>query len=244
MHKLHGLSPMIPGKLLFCGVLLGASLPLQAHFEKPLDRNGGHWDEGGFYHCHEPQCRPAPHRFQFQRISLSNRVEDLHYLAEDWPHWLPLAGCKTARTVVLEETSRAPVTWTNPRQCEIREGLWIDAYTGEEFTRAAQMEIDHIIPPLYANAANGYQWDFNKRSSFSNDLLNLIPVSRDVFRRKAQRGIGRWQPPNKDFHCEYAQHWKDVSEKYDLRLFASDASRMNTILKDCDTGTSISVDEQ
>lgn len=215
----------------------------QAHFEKPLDRNGGHWDAGGFYHCHEPQCRQAPNRRDIRRLrSLSNLTEDLLYLPEDWPHWLVLSGCKTSRTVVLENTSRAPVTWTNPRECELREGLWADTWTGKEYTRAAQLEVDHIISPQYANAANGYQWDDQKRAQFANDPLNLAPVARDTHRRKGQRGIGRWQPA-KEYQCEYAQAWKDVAEKYDLDLFAQDRSRMNTILKDCDTQSGQNVEE-
>lgn len=225
--------------------LLLAGTAARAHLDKPLDRNGGHWDPGGFYHCHEPQCVPAPNRQEFRRLAgrMSNVTEDLYYLREDWPYWLDLAGCKNARTVVLENTSRSPVTWTNPRQCEIREGLWMDEYTGKEYSRAGELEVDHIISPQYANAANGYQWNDQKRAQFANDPLNLAPVARDTHRRKAQRGIGRWQPA-KEFQCEYAQAWKDVSEKYDLDLFAQDASRMNTILKGCDSSDRRSVEER
>jgi hypothetical protein len=224
--------------------LLLSATAAHAHFDKPLDRNGGHWDQGGFYHCHEPQCRPAPNRQELRRLNsrLSNADEDLYYLQEDWPYWLTIAGCKTARTVVLENTSQAPVTWTNPRQCEIREGLWTDSYTGKQYTRAGELEVDHIVPPLYANAANGYQWNDQKRAQFSNDPLNLAPVARDTFRKKGQRSIGRWRPGN-EFLCEYAQGWRDVAEKYDLDLFAQDKSRINTILKDCDTQTQQSVEQ-
>lgn len=224
------------------GALLASSASL-GHFEKPVDRNGGHWDQGGNYHCHDPGCRPAPSRFEFARRTLTNRVEDLHYLQEDWPHWLLLSGCKTSRTVVLESTSRAPVTWTNPRECELREGLWEDPYTGEEYTRAAQLEVDHIVSPVYANASNGYQWDDNTRAQFANDPLNLVPVSRESHRRKRQRSIGDWQP-REAFECEYAQAWKDVSEKYDLDLYARDISRMNRILDGCEPVDGRSIEEE
>ena len=69
---------------------------------------------------------------------------------------------------------------------------------------------------------------------FANDPLNLIPVSRDVHRKKRERPIGNWRPPEDAFHCEYAAAWRDVSAKYDLDLFARDRSRVNTILQDCD----------
>jgi len=219
------------------------SVSIQAHYDKPNDRNGGHWDNGGTYHCHESNCQPHVNRYQIRLGGrLSNRDEDMFYVAEDWPYWLELTGCKTARTIVLENTSRIPVTWTNPRQCEIREGLWIDEYTGEEFTRAAQLEVDHIIPPIYANASNGFQWDYNKRAQFSNDIFNLIPVSREAHRKKRDRGIGQWRPRD-EFQCEYAQSWLDISEKYDLDLFSQDKGRINRILKDCNTDSKQSVEE-
>jgi hypothetical protein len=208
--------------------------PVQAHFDKGFDRNGGHWDQAGYYHCHESQCRLAPSRFQFARTKLSNRVNDLYYLEEDWPRWLILSGCKTSRTVVLESSSSVQVRWTNPRACEIREGLWDDQYNGETFERAAKLEIDHIISPQYANASNGYQWEEKKRAQFTNDPLNLIPVSRGSARKKRGRGIGDWQP-REEYLCEYARNWKLITEKYELDLFAKDRSRLNSILEECDS---------
>ncbi len=216
----------------------------QAHIDKPTDPNGGHWDSAGYYHCHLAGCVPAPHRHQFRSRAFSASDLDKYYLEEDWPHWLTQGGCKDARTIVLEATSRAPVTWTNPRQCEIREGLWIDQYTGEELTRAAQVEVDHVIPPRYANATNGYRWDDAKRAQFANDPFNLMPVSRETARKKRDRGIGSWQPPNAELSCEYARAWRDVSEKYDLDLLARDKSRMDKILESCGVESGRDIDDE
>ena len=217
--------------LVSCGLL--ATVAAQAHIDKPYDPNGGHWDDWGNYHCHNDGCIETDSRNSYRSRAFSSpRNMDLYYLKEDWEYWQIAGGCKTVRTAVLENTSKVPVTWTNPRQCEIREGLWIDEYTGEEFTRAAQLEIDHIIPPKYANATNGYQWEFAKRVAFANDPFNLIPVGRETHRKKRERGIGDWQP-REEFECDYAQAWYQVSEKYDLDLFARDTSRMNKILDDC-----------
>lgn len=213
------------------------SIPAQAHIDKNTDLNGGHYDFFGNYHCHQSGCRMAPSRNNIMvrpRLSNNSRDQELFYLEDDWPHWMLIGGCQNVRTQILEATSSVPVTWTNPRHCEIREGNWNDPYSGDEFVRAARLEIDHIIPPAYANAANGYQWSDEKRMQFANDPLNLIPVSRDSHREKRDRGIGNWRPDEKTFHCQYAAAWRDVSTKYDLDLFQRDRSRMNTILKDCD----------
>lgn len=222
--------------------LLLAGPAALAHETKPYDRNGGHWDEAGNYHCHLAGCIPTVSRWQHRHVGLSNKEGDRYYLKEDWPHFLPISGCKTSRTVVLQNTSKVPVTWTNPRQCEIREGLWVDPYTGKEYKRAARLGIDLVIPPEYANAANGYQWDDNKRAQFANDILNMVPVGRDIVRRKRHRGISDWRPRN-EYDCQYAQTWKDVSQKYDLDLFSSDKGRMNTILKGCGESRETIIDE-
>ncbi len=217
--------------LVSCGLL--AAVAAQAHIEKQYDKNGGHWDDYGNYHCHLDGCVETSNRNSFRsRVFSSPRDMDMYYLKEDWEYWQLAGGCKTIRTVVLENTSKVPVTWTNPRQCEIREGLWIDEYTGEEFTRAAALEIDHIIPPMYANASNGYQWDYGKRVGFANDPFNLIPVGRDTHRKKRERSIASWQPRD-EFSCDYAQAWQQVSDKYELELFARDRSRMNKVLEEC-----------
>ena len=235
----------LPLLALMLGTGLTLSVPGQAHITKEFDRNGGHWDDAGNYHCHLDGCVPTVSRWQYRSRVFNNnsRDMDLYYVEEDWPHWELIAGCKTARTVTLANTSRIPVTWTNPRQCEIREGLWVDEYTGKEYTRAAQLEIDHIIPPQYANSSNGYQWDLGVRIQFANDPFNLIPVGRDTYRKKRQRSIASWRPGD-DFLCEYAEAWNNVAKKYDLDLFARDTSRINRILEDCQTTEGTGVDEE
>jgi hypothetical protein len=217
---------------------------VMAHEDKQYDRNGGHYDNSGFYHCHVSGCVPAASRNQYRSRVFSSRDMDNYYLDADWPYWLsPEGSCKNARTIVLESTSKVPVTYTNPRQCEVREGLWVDEYTGEEFTRAGALEIDHIIHPMYANATNGYQWDYSKRAQFANDPFNLIPVGRDIARKKGKRGIGSWRPRD-EYLCEYARNWQQVAEKYDLDMFATDISRINGTLEKCGTDTGPAVEEE
>lgn len=227
---------MLPRVPAFLFALLVPVLPALAHQTKPYDLNGGHYDDFGTYHCHLAGCELTESRYETRRSLLRNpRDQEKFYLAEDWPHWQPFNGCQNTRNAILANTSREHVTFATPRNCTVREGLWIDEYTGEEYTRAAELEIDHIIPPIYANASNGYQWDLGKRSAFANDPINLIPVARDVHRSKRERGIGSWRPPREDYWCQYAAAWRDVSEKYDLRLFPRDSGRLRNILAECET---------
>jgi hypothetical protein len=225
-------------------VLVLAGRVSSAHETKPYDPNGGHYDDSGFYHCHLANCVQAPSRHQYRSGVFNTSDMDQFYLQNDWPYWLsPDGGCKTMRTIVLESTSKIPVTYSNPRQCEVREGLWVDEYTGEEFTRAGAMEIDHIIHPQYANGTNGYQWDYGKRAQFANDPINLIPVGRDTAKKKRQRSIASWEP-REEFTCEYAKNWQQVAEKYELDLFARDKSRINKTLESCGVDAGKTVDDK
>lgn len=215
----------------------------QAHQEKTYDKNGGHYDDSGNYHCHVAQiCVPTESRWETRRgILKPPRDSKLLYHEDDWPYWEYMGqGCQDARNQLLVITSQVPVTFTNPRNCVVREGLWIDEYTGEEYTRAAQMDVDHIIPPIYANSSDGYRWDYQTRLSFSNDLINLIPVSRQSHRKKRDRAIGSWRP-REEFECEYASAWLGIAEKYDLTLFSKDRSRISKILDKCGIGAAVDI---
>ncbi len=226
--------------------------PVQAHFDKKFDVNGGHYDDYGEYHCHNYPCDIAPNRYVRQRNALSSRASDRSqfYNEDDWPYWEDLDNdCQDARAEILIQSSQTPVSFTNPRNCQVREGLWVDPHTGEQFTRAADLQIDHIISTIYADAANGYQWTDQARLLFANEPQNLIPVSRASYRKKRQRGINAFQPEG-DYLCTYASTWRTVSELYDLELYLRDKNRMNRILDECDIdmeeteGDGVVIDEQ
>ncbi len=192
----------------------------------------------GDYHCHQQGCRLALPAAILPGVTTA-----------------PGSTCATSRIFTSRTTGRTGCWWVSARQSAPRflrrpvkcpspgptpgnakfaRAKWIYPYTGEEYVRAARLELDHIIPPSYANVSNGFRWDDRTRMEFANDPLNLIPVSRDVYRKKRERPIASWRPPEENFHCEYAAAWRDISRKYDLDLFASDRTRMNNILKDCD----------
>ncbi len=54
------------------GLLLG-SIGSQAHTFKNTDLNGGHWDDGGYYHCHLAGCVQTAHRHQFRSRALNSQ---------------------------------------------------------------------------------------------------------------------------------------------------------------------------
>jgi endonuclease I len=124
------------------------------------------------------------------------------------------------------------VRFTNPRNCEVRTGEWFDEYTGETFTVAAQIDLDHVIPLRYAHNQGGDAWPAEKKIAFANDPANLVLTERGELRKKGDRGPSRYLP-REEYRCDYARQWLAIAEKYDLRLASQDNNRITLLLRDC-----------
>lgn len=208
--------------------------PLALPHPAPLDENGGHYN-GGTYHCHMNACeqpdtftRGGRDSFFFDSDSRSKFFNSV-----DWPYDEDFDGdCQVTRTEILVLTSRAPVRYTNPRNCEVRTGEWFDEYTGKVFTVAAQIDLDHIIPLRYAHNIGGDRWPAGKKVAFANDPMNLLLSERREIRRKAERGPSRYLPRD-EYQCAYARQWLAIAEKYELRLVNRDRNKITVLLRDC-----------
>ena len=113
----------------------------------------------------------------------------------------------------------------------MRTGQWLDEYTGETFEVAVKIEVDHVIPRMYAHTHGGDRWMPEQKLQFSNDPLNIMLVERREIRRKRDRGPSRYLPRD-EFQCEYVNLWNQISEKYNLQLSASDRSTISRIKAD------------
>jgi len=222
--------------LVLAGIWLGlASSGTLAH-PGSLDVNGGHYF-GRSYHCHMAGCE-MPDTFGIDRMGRDSLMTDYRdrekfFNEDDWSFEEDFDGdCQSTRQELLVLTSRVPVSFTNPRNCVVRLGEWLDEYTGEIFTVAAQMDVDHIIPRLYAHTHGGDRWQPQQKLQFSNDPMNMMMVGRREIRRKRDRGPDRYLP-REEFQCEYVRLWEAIAEKYDLQLGASDRSEIGRVLRDC-----------
>ncbi len=202
-----------------------------------LDINGGHY-YGNSYHCHMTGCE-MPDTFDISRPGgrdslLSNRREREKFFNEDdWSFEQDYDGdCQSTRQELLILTSIGEIRYTNPRNCVVRTGRWIDEYTGKEFTVATQLDVDHIIPRMYAHTHGGDAWPAQKKLQFSNDPMNMVLVERREIRRKRDRGPNRYLP-REEFQCEYVRLWDAIADKYDLRIDGSDRGAINDVLENC-----------
>ena len=201
-----------------------------------LDINGGHY-YGASYHCHMTACE-MPDTFNIGRIGRDSLLTDYRdrekfYNEDDWSFEEDFAGdCQSSRQEMLIRTSRTEVKYSNPRNCVVRTGEWLDDYTGEVFTIAVQIDIDHVIPRMYAHTHGGDRWMPEKKLMFANDPLNMMLVEKREIRRKRDRGPNRYLPRG-EFRCAYVQLWEAIAEKYDLQLESRDVSAIGRIKKDC-----------
>lgn len=210
--------------------------PLLAH-PGSYDINGGHY-YGNSYHCHMTGCE-MPDTFDISRragrdsLMTNHRDREKFFNEDDWSFEQDYDNdCQSTRQELLILTSIAEVRFTNPRNCIVRTGRWIDEYTGKEFTVAMQMDVDHIIPRMYAHTHGGDRWTPQKKLQFSNDPMNMVMVDRREIRRKRDRGPNRYLP-REEFQCEYVRLWQALSDKYDLQIDLSDRGAINDVLENC-----------
>ena len=154
------------------------------------------------------------------------------YNRKDYKHWVTIQGaCDTRETALVRDGSDVV---TDPSTCKVTSGSWVDPYSGETFTDAKKMDIDHLIPLQYAHQHGGASWDAAKKQAYANDLDTvLLTVSARENRSKGAAGPGEYMPPLKSYRCEYSQRWVAVSEKYGLTVGKADRQALNSGLSSC-----------
>ena len=201
-----------------------------------LDINGGHY-YGRSYHCHLSGCE-MPDTFGIGRarrdsLMTNRRGREKFFNTDDWNFEVDYDNdCQSTRQEMLILTSRTEVRYTNPRNCVVRTGEWLDEYTGKTFNVAVQVDIDHVIPLMYAHTHGGDRWPAQKKLQFANDPLNLMLVEKREIKKKNERGPDRYLP-RKEFQCEYAGMWDAIANNYDLDIESRDKNRIRKILEDC-----------
>jgi hypothetical protein len=200
----------------------------------PTDLNGGHY-MGNSYHCHDSSTCEIPDTFIRTRESIFDNARDreIFFNEVDWSYEEDYDGdCQSTRQEMLILTSRAEVKYTNPRNCIVRTGEWLDEYTGKTFNVATQLDLDHIIPRMYAHTHGGDRWPAGKKMQFSNDAVNLMLVEKREIRRKRDKGPDQYLP-QEEFECQYVRAWDAIAEKYDLTLATRDKNKIIRVLRDC-----------
>ena len=178
------------------------------------------------------------------RLSVAEPPGDLSvYSRKDWKHWVDSDGdCQDTRAEVLIAESSAPLAFATDRGCRVIAGSWSGLYTGQEFSDAADLDIDHLVPLKNAHLSGGWQWDAERKEDYANSMeadYHLVAVYKRENRAKGARGPEEWQPPVESYHCLYALQWIGVKVAWGLTATAAEWSALEEMLSKCQAPISI-----
>lgn len=156
---------------------------------------------------------------------------DSGYERSEWKHWTG-SPCNT-REELIKSSGEGVET---DDDCRATSGEWSDPYTGDAFSDASKMDVDHVIPLGYAASHGGGGWDTDLKTQFANDKSQLLLVGASPNRSKGDAGPAEWMPPNEEYHCAYVELWVDTASKYKsqgLGITQADKDSLKGTLEGC-----------
>lgn len=163
-----------------------------------------------------------------------NTIPATPYNRKDWPHWVDEDGdCQNTRQELLIATSKVSVQFKDARHCTVIYGEWYGVYTGKTFTKASDVDIDHIVPLAHAHRHGADKWTKAQRRIFANDFENLVAVSDSANRSKSDKAPDEWLPPLKSYWCEYGKRWQRIKDKYRLWYSQQERIVLNQLAETC-----------
>ncbi|WFE26207.1 HNH endonuclease family protein [Solwaraspora sp. WMMD791] len=153
------------------------------------------------------------------------------YSRDRFPHWSSAGSNCDVRDTVLERDGTA----IELDGCNVVGGEWLSAFDGQSFTNPRDLDIDHIVPLANAWRSGADSWNDDQRREFANDLERpqLIAVSASSNRAKGDQDPSQWQPPNRDYWCQYAQDWITVKHYWELSVTQPEKATLADMLATC-----------
>ena len=181
----------------------------------------------GDYHCHN-SGKSSTSRTKSSSSSQYNR--------KSWPHWTDEDGdCQNTRAEILIRDSTTSVKFKRNRGCNVSWGRWVGPYSGQVFTKASDIDIDHIVPLSHAHKTGGAGWTRSQKRQFANDPQNLLAVDDSTNQSKGGKSPARWKPPQKAYWCTYATRWRGIKRKYGLTVSVPEERSLRVMERECRT---------
>ena len=141
------------------------------------------------------------------------------YNRDDWGNWEDddNDGLNTRHEVLARESLIKPVISNN----RVISGKWYDKFTGQYFTNARDLDIDHLVPLKNAHISGASNWSREKKNEYYNYLKNdnhLVAVSKGANRSKGDKSPVEWLPPNEEYQCEYVREWFKIKTAWGLTI--------------------------
>jgi len=139
------------------------------------------------------------------------------YDRDSWGGWEEgVEGtCLNMRHAVLAMSSRIR-TRTGKNGCSVTGGQWVDVYTGKTMADPQAIDVDHVVAVQEADDSGAKRWTARQKAAFYNDPMNLVPVDREVNKKKAAKGPEEWLPASSERRCAFLVRWVEVKLKYGL----------------------------
>ncbi len=170
-------------------------------------------------------------------LKIAPRGSQTEYVRSEWPHWRDADGdCQNTRAEVLIEESRDSVAFATPDDCRVTDGRWLGPWTGEWFTDASDVDIDHHVPLGHAHQSGGWRWDRERRRAYANDLsipASLQATSASVNRTKGKQPPDAWRPDERAGWCKYAADWVSVKNRWQLTVTTAEVDALRGMLDTC-----------
>ncbi len=186
----------------------------------------------------------APAVFDPSPVLASLEVVDAHEPGEPYDRdtyqpggWGDADGdCQNTRhEVLIRESEIEPVLSENG--CFVESGRWTDPYTGEVYTDARDVTIDHVVPLAEGHRAGGWAWSGETREAFANDLDDpgaLAIAGASVNQSKGDSPPDVWRPPDESAWCGYAQDWANRKAAWGLTVRPAELAALEEMLATCD----------
>ena len=159
------------------------------------------------------------------------------YSRDDWKHWVDVdRDCQDTRAEVLIQESTTVPAFNTDRNCRVIGGSWDGPYTGQTFTEASDVDIDHLVPLKNAHVSGAWQWDEARKEDYANSIatdFHLIAVDKSSNRAKGAKGPEEWQPPDETYRCQYAQDWIAVKDAWGLTATVNEWEALQGMLGQC-----------
>lgn len=141
--------------------------------------------------------------------------------------------CQNTRAKILIQTSRKQVTFTNEQNCTVLEGEWQDPYSGNVYTKASDLQIDHLVPLKHAYDVGAWNWSNQKRCLYANFIENqfhLLTVNGTENAKKGARAPNEYLPSNESYVCSYLQEWLMVKTIWSLAITPPEAAGIERLV--------------
>ncbi|MDF5757082.1 HNH endonuclease family protein [Spongiactinospora sp. TRM90649] len=149
-----------------------------------------------------------------------------------FPHWITVSGTCDTRETVLRRDGADVVT---DAACRATSGRWFSPYDGVTWTRASDIDIDHMVPLSEAWKSGASRWSVERRRAFANDLdsSQLWAVTDNVNQGKGDKDPAVWRPPLESFQCTYARSWIEVKYRWALSVDEAEKAALREMLAFC-----------